>query len=68
MNNTNYQPLLFSEMETSDYQNGLQKYQIKCFDDPTFAVTLKVKEDQDPEILALESLGYFVVPEHQSFD
>jgi hypothetical protein len=68
MNTANYQPLLFKEMETRDYQNGLQKYQIKCFDDPTFAVTFKANEDQDPEVLALENLGYFVVPEQQYID
>lgn len=63
MNSDYYQPLLFAEMETGDYQNGLQNYQIKSYDDPTFGVTFKANEDEDPEVLALENLGYFVVPE-----
>jgi hypothetical protein len=62
--NTNddyYQPMWFSKMEAT--KTEYQKYQIKSFDDPQFGITLNVKEDEDPEFLALESLGYFVVPE-----
>jgi hypothetical protein len=61
MNNTYEQPMLFPNMNPID---GRQKYQIKNYEDPTFGVTLNVNEDQDPETLALESLGYFVVSEY----
>lgn len=39
------------------------KFQIKSFEDPTFGITLIVDDREDPETLALEHLGYFVVPE-----
>ncbi len=61
MNNTYEQPMLFPDMSPI---NGYQKYQIKNYDDPTFGITLNINEDQDPETLALESLGYFVVSEN----
>lgn len=61
MNNTYEQPMLFPNMSPI---NGGQKYQIKNYDDPTFGITLNINGDQDPETLALESLGYFVVSEY----
>jgi hypothetical protein len=65
MNNEHcYQPMLFSKMESClASQVEYQKYQIKNLDDPTFGVTIIIKEDEDPEIVALEKLGYFVLPE-----
>ena len=65
MNNTydTYeQPMLFPNMSSI---NESQKYQIKNYNDPTFGITLSINEDQDPETLALESLGYFVVSEYR---
>jgi len=67
MTNTYYQPSLFSNWE-NDNKNTSQKYQIKSVWDPTFAMTFEVKENEDPEITALENLGYFVLPEQNSID
>ena len=39
------------------------KFQIKSFEDPTFGITIIVNDNEDPETLALEELGYFVVSE-----
>lgn len=50
-------PALFFE-KTSD-----KNYQIKRFDNFHFKMNLVIDENQDPEVLALEHLGYFVVPE-----
>lgn len=61
MNNTYEQPMLFPNMSPV---NGHQKYQIKNYNDPSFGITLNICDDQDPETLALESLGYFVVSEN----
>ena len=44
-------------------ENCSCSYQIKSFEDPTYGVTLKINENEDPEAAALEYLGYFVVPE-----
>ena len=43
-------------------QNGCYKFQIKKFDDPEFKITLTAKENEDLDTIALEHLGYFVVP------
>jgi hypothetical protein len=40
------------------------KYQIKRFDDPEFKLTLVMSTtEENPEAVALEQLGYFVIPE-----
>lgn len=50
--------------QTAQFQDTpTVRFQIKSLDDPTFGITLTVGEDEDPETLALEHLGYFVVPE-----
>jgi len=55
------QPMLFPDMEAC---NEIKRsYQIKRMDDASFGLQLSVTEEEDPEILALEQLGYFVVPE-----
>jgi hypothetical protein len=61
MNVEYYQPMLFSNMQSNELDR--RSYQIKSLDDPSFGVTLSVSGEDDPETLALEKLGYFVVPE-----
>ena len=59
--NTHTQPMLFPDMEAcTDIKRS---YQIKRMDDTSFGLHLSVAGEEDPEILALEQLGYFVVPE-----
>lgn len=38
-------------------------FQIKCVEDPEFVVNILVKENEDPTEVALERLGYFLLPE-----
>lgn len=50
--------------QTAQFQTtSTIRFQIKSIDDSSFGITLTIKEDEDPETLALEHLGYFVVPE-----
>lgn len=65
MTNTS-QPFLFKDWQ--DTAAPVQKYQIKSTWDPSFAVTFEVAENEDPEIVALQNLGYFVLPEQPSVD
>jgi len=62
MNNTEHiQPMLFPDMNTNTEKK--YNYQIKRMDDSLFKMSLTVVGEEDPEIKALEQLGYFVVPE-----
>ena len=62
--NTNYiQPLLFPELQSNESLNEGYRYQIKSMDDPAFGVSITLNGDEDPESIALEKLGYFVIPE-----
>ena len=62
MNNTNHiQPMLFPDMNPNI--ESKYNYQIKRMDNSSFRMSLTVTGEEDPEILALEQLGYFVVPE-----
>lgn len=61
LDNTTIQPMLFPDMEVST--DVKRSYQIKRMDDASFRLHLSVTGEEDPEILALEQLGYFVVPE-----
>lgn len=61
MNSDYYQPMLFPNMQ--ELINDKRSYQIKSYDDPMFRLTVQASEEEDPETLALEQLGYFVVPE-----
>ena len=65
MNNTDHiQPMLFPDMNPS--AESKHNYQIKRIDNSSFRMSLTVTGEEDPEILALEHLGYFVVPEAPS--
>jgi hypothetical protein len=61
MNAKYIQPLLFPNMQETLCNK--RSYQIKNIDDPSFKLNISVAEEDDPETLALERLGYFVVPE-----
>jgi hypothetical protein len=62
MNNTDHiQPMLFPDMNPNT--ENKYNYQIKRMDNSSFRMSLTVTGEEDPEILALEQLGYFVVPE-----
>lgn len=61
MNTEYYQPLLFPNMQEN--VSSKRSYQIKSIEDPLFKLSMVVPEEEDPETLALEQLGYFVVPE-----
>lgn len=62
MNNTDHiQPMLFPDMNPNT--ENKHNYQIKRIDNSSFRMSLTVTGEEDPEILALEQLGYFVVPE-----
>ncbi len=62
MNNTDHiQPMLFPDMNPNI--ESKHNYQIKRMDNSSFRMSLTVTGEEDPEILALEQLGYFVVPE-----
>jgi len=62
MNNTDHiQPMLFPDMNPNI--ESKHNYQIKRTDNSSFRMSLTVTGEEDPEILALEQLGYFVVPE-----
>ena len=64
MNSEYYQPSLFPELTDQDQKNKCYlRYQIKRIDDPLFGISLHVEGEEDPETVALEQLGYFVVPE-----
>lgn len=61
-NDTYHQPMLFESVENNTLHN-CNKYQIRCIDNPSFGLTINIDENEDPEIVALERLGYFVIPE-----
>jgi len=63
-NDTDTQPMLFPDMEACT--DTKRNYQIKRTDDVLFGLRITVTGEEDPEILALEQLGYFVVPEAPS--
>lgn len=62
MNNTYHQPMLFESMEHETIQS-CNRYQVRSLDNPLFGFSISIEENEDPEIVALERLGYFVVPE-----
>lgn len=62
INNTK-QLSLFPDMELNNY-NFVSKYRLLRLDDASFNMDLSVPTAEDnPEALALERLGYFLVPE-----
>ena len=55
---------LFPEIDINTNIKNKHTYQIKRFDDPCFKLDLIMSNVEDnPEAVALERLGYFVVPE-----
>ncbi len=61
--NNEEQLTLFPEMEKHAQETTGHKYQIRSICDPNFAFSFNVKESEDPEIVALEQMGYFILPE-----
>jgi hypothetical protein len=61
LDTTHIQPMLFPDMNPN--AESKYNYQIKRMDNSSFRMSLTVTGEEDPEILALEQLGYFVVPE-----
>jgi hypothetical protein len=61
--NNEEQLTLFPEMEKNAQETTGYKYQIRSICDPNFAFSFNVKESEDPEIIALEQMGYFILPE-----
>ena len=63
MKNPTPQLPLFSDLNVNSSKPEY-KYQIKRFDDPNFRLTLVMSNaEENPEAVALERLGYFVIPE-----
>lgn len=63
MTNSTTQLPLFSDLNINS-NNFEYKYQIKRFDDPDFKLELVMSNaEENPEAVALERLGYFVIPE-----
>ena len=61
MTPNNQQLELFPQNSMS---NTSLRYQIKRFDDDEFRITIETsKDNEDLESLALEKLGYFILPE-----
>ena len=60
MSETCFQPSLFPNILP---ESSTRKFQIKRFDDTQFNIVITATNDEDPETIALENLGYFVVPE-----
>jgi len=59
-----YQPFLFAELQSQEPEtnNGI-KFQVLNYTDPSNKFTVVVQENEDPEKVALQRLGFFVVPE-----
>lgn len=55
------QSSLFPEEQMSSIKPK-QRYQIKRFDDSDFKINIEAEQD-NIETIALEELGYFIVPE-----
>ena len=65
-----YQLMLFKDMvpeyvsPTSNTESeGIRQFQICNINGEVPSITIRINEGQNPETIALEALGYFVVPE-----
>ncbi len=65
-----YQLMLFEDMlpeyiplVSEIHTEGPQKFQVCNIEGTSSPFTINVNEEQDPETVALQKLGYFVVPE-----
>lgn len=62
-NDEDNQMLLFSEQKINDFVQT-RTFQIKRTDDTSFQLNMVVSiNEENPEALALEKLGYFIIPE-----